>query len=396
MRQRQTCWAGICRRTYDRYSGAHPLAEIAGRVDDVWPYWMDKSAAVSNSFDIDGMFLLTAPNMSGKSTLMRSTAAAALLANCGLCAPVGRNTFIRRFDSLFVRGASADVPTENKSAFGAEMGDIAALLRSCGQDSLVFVDELGRGTSPKDGTSIAAAVLEAMADSGMSGIFATHLHDIMDLSLTSWDRIRKKRMAVDQTADDYSWTYRIEDGVCTDSLALVTAARFGLPQSLLERAAALNDELVASDASTSSAFEMQKGVNGDVVNGKYKRKEATASGLDLACGILGVDDSSAYRIPPQWSPPPSLEGSSCVYIVELNEEPPRYYVGETDSMQRRLQQHRAKGGPWTSLTALALPVSGGKSQARNMESLVIQRLAKAGFELVSISDGRTIRPARKP
>eukprot|EP00980_Cylindrotheca_fusiformis_P013449 scaffold3437_cov113-Cylindrotheca_fusiformis.AAC.16 len=116
---------------------------------NVWPYWMDHSQAVPNTFDLNGLFLLTAPNMSGKSTLMRSTAAAALLSVCGFCAPLGADSIIPRFDTLFVRGASADVPTEDKSAFGAEMGDIAALMRCCGPKSLIFVDELGRGTSPR-------------------------------------------------------------------------------------------------------------------------------------------------------------------------------------------------------------------------------------------------------
>ncbi len=73
----------------------------AGHLNDVWPYWMDQSEAVSNSFDMDGIFLLTAPNMSGKSTLMRSTAAAALLVNCGLCAPLGQGSTIQRFDNIF-------------------------------------------------------------------------------------------------------------------------------------------------------------------------------------------------------------------------------------------------------------------------------------------------------
>lgn len=68
--------------------------------------------------------------MSGKSTLMRATAAAALLTICGLSAPVGQsNTWVRRFDHLFLRGASSDVPSENKSAFGAEMADIASMIR---------------------------------------------------------------------------------------------------------------------------------------------------------------------------------------------------------------------------------------------------------------------------
>lgn len=110
----------------------------------LFPYWMDRSESVPNTFTLDSLFLLTAPNMSGKSTLMRSTAAASLLTVCGLCAPLESGSCVQRFDNIFVRGASADVPTESKSAFGAEMGDVAALMRACGKDSLVFVDEVRR------------------------------------------------------------------------------------------------------------------------------------------------------------------------------------------------------------------------------------------------------------
>lgn len=131
-------------------------SDVALKLRGVWPYWMAQSQAVSNTFDLKNMFLLTAPNMSGKSTVMRSTAAVALLASCGFCAPVEAQSQVRRFDHVFVRGASSDIPSENLSAFGAEVLDIAALLRSGTANSLVFVDELGRGTSPKDGTSIAA------------------------------------------------------------------------------------------------------------------------------------------------------------------------------------------------------------------------------------------------
>ena len=194
--------------------------DSAGHFEGLWPYWMDRSESVANSFDLDGLFLLTAPNMSGKSTLMRSTAAAALMTNAGLCAPLLFGSSVKRFDSLFVRGASADVPTEDKSAFGAEMGDVASLLRSCGAQSLVFVDEIGRGTSPKDGTSLAGAILEKMSESYMSGMFATHLHGILELpySPEAEARLKKKRMAIidDEDSNGPKWTYKIEDGVCTN------------------------------------------------------------------------------------------------------------------------------------------------------------------------------------
>ena len=87
---------------------------------------------------------------------------------------------------------------------------MASLLRSCGSRSLVFVDEIGRGTSPKDGTSLAGAILEEMSgSSGMSGMFATHLHGIINLPYSSAAeaRLRKKRMAITEDDDgDLKWT----------------------------------------------------------------------------------------------------------------------------------------------------------------------------------------------
>ena len=383
---------------------------------DLWPYWMDGSRSVSNSFDMTGMFLLTAPNMSGKSTLMRSTAAAALLTACGLCAPLKPGSRIPRFDTLFLRGASADVPSENKSAFGAEIGDIASLMRSCGSSSLVFVDELGRGTSPKDGTRIAGAVLEAMAKAGMKGMFATHLHDILDLPLEHSERIFNKRMTIDgQVSGDGScsldWTYRLEDGVCTDSLALLTAERFGLPEDIIERARELEEHLPdrLRRSSTSSIGEEtlnQGGYGGTSPvedSGEFSSKmtssTSTPSPVITECFEQAktlaerVTGQSSITIHPRWSPPPSFLSKSCVYVLQLAYDPPRYYVGETDCLPKRLDQHRRKGDVWLNSRAVAMVVE-SKTEARAQESLLIQELAQAGFSMESITDGRSLRHFR--
>eukprot|EP00970_Alexandrium_tamarense_P012522 scaffold2946_cov209-Alexandrium_tamarense.AAC.4 len=362
--------------------------DSAGHFESVWPYWMDRTNSVPNTFEFDGLFLLTAPNMSGKSTLMRSTAAAALLIASGLCAPVGKGSFIRRFDSLFVRGASADVPTEDKSAFGSEMGDVACILRSCGNRSLVFVDEIGRGTSPTDGTSLAGAILENMAERGMSGMFATHLHGILNIPYSSdaSSRIRKKRMAICEDNDgQLKWTYTLEEGECTNSLALLTAAKFGLPESILKRAEELKG--VEYDIGSTPSFQ-------------YLRSTTPTTNFDRATAILEEvvgQGTASVHIPPSFMAPPSFEGSSCVYILKIGGESNNsmYYVGETDSLARRLSQHRAKGDQWSSLSAVAIQIEGGKTSARNIESLVIQRLAKSGFNLASVADGTTIRSLGK-
>eukprot|EP00978_Attheya_sp_CCMP212_P002321 scaffold4800_cov47-Attheya_sp.AAC.1 len=394
-------------QVFEKNTSGSPNPNLAGNIKDIWPYWMDRHESVANSFKLDGLFLLTAPNMSGKSTLMRSTAAAALLSNCGLCAPLAHGSSIQRFDALFVRGASADVPTEGKSAFGAEMGDIAALIRSCGDKSLVFVDELGRGTSPKDGTSLAGAVLEAMAESRMNGIFATHLHGILDLPLSpvAQEHIFMKRMAihkksnVDVESPTYEWTYRLEDGVCKDSLALVTARHFGLPENILNRAELFSLSLVKTsnpnrilspegDSDMSPTFTPSKQ---RVANGA-SLPVSNNVGLDHAMKIVeeyAGENEKVVRIPPKWMCPASLEGYCCVYILQVDD---RFYVGETDSLSRRLSQHRKKGSAWTLLTAVAIRVEGGKTEARNVESLVIRKMAKIGFDMISINDGRSVRP----
>ncbi len=294
---------------------------------------------------------------------------------------------LRRFDSIFVRGASADVPTEDKSAFGGEMSDISAMLRSCGERSLVFVDEIGRGTSPKDGTCLAAAILENMSESGMSGMFATHLHGILNIpySQSAEKRLRKKRMAITTSAHgQFEWTYIMEDGVCTNSLALVTAEKFGLPPSILKRASEISsywdDGLESTPSHWSKSFRMNPDIH-----------HAT----QILEDILG--EKSSVHIPPSFIPPPSFEGISCVYVLQIGSKNDgwRYYVGETDSLSRRLQQHRAKGEEWKSMYAVAIQVKDGKSTARNIESLVIQQMSKRGFCLTSVSDGTTIRSKGK-
>lgn len=396
----------------NEFEGAH----FAG----VFPYWMESSKATSNTFDLSSMILLTAPNMSGKSTLMRSTAAAALLTVCGLCAPLSAESRIPRFDTLFVRGASADVPTEDKSAFGAEMGDLSALFRCCGPNSLVFVDELARGTSPHDGTRLAGAVLEAMAEGGMCGIFATHLHGIIDMKLRGRDRISLKRMAIlhdenddKHDVDTYEWTYRLEDGICTDSLALVTAERFGLPIEIIQRAEELGNQLATDhrvnhqSSPASQPSTLDEGDN-SALDGSSTSKivrvhnqQRQARNLEheeefhkvIVFANKLVDETELVAIPPNFLPPPYLCNKSCLYVLQLTKEPPSYYVGETDDLPQRLKQHRKKGGAWKNCHAAAFPLH-DKTKARFWESSLIRELVQSGYRLESTTDGRSARHFR--
>lgn len=134
-------------------------------VQGLWPYWLQArggdEGTVFNSFTLDGLFLLTGPNMAGKSTILRSTAAAALLGSCGLAIPAKEARF-PYFDAFMLRNFSADSPLEGRSSFAVEMTEMRYVLEDASPCSLVCVDELGKGTEVKAGAALAGALLESL------------------------------------------------------------------------------------------------------------------------------------------------------------------------------------------------------------------------------------------
>ena len=175
----------------------------------LWPYWMPRPSAVytgststddtvSNDFVTDGMVLLTGPNMAGKSTLIRAACTAALLGNCGLFAPSEEGSAVPHVDALFMRTVCTDSPIEKQSAFAVEMLDMHAILRDSSHRTLVFVDEIGRGTEPGAGTALSAAFLEELDGRGCIGVFATHLHGVLEMPLA----LPNTRLCAMETAVD--------------------------------------------------------------------------------------------------------------------------------------------------------------------------------------------------
>ena len=170
--------------------GWHPATLLAeGDVATPWttknltPFWMPRDGgAVPNDVAVSGLVLLTGPNMAGKSTVLRTTAASALLAACGLFVPADAAA-VPHFDSLVVRMSSTDSPAEGLSSYAVEMAEVRAMLDVVTPESLVFIDELGRGTEAAHGTAMGGAVVEALDAAGARGMFATHLHGVLDLPL---------------------------------------------------------------------------------------------------------------------------------------------------------------------------------------------------------------------
>jgi DNA mismatch repair ATPase MutS len=179
---------------------------------DATPYWMARHEAVSNDFATDGMALLTAANMSGKSTLLRTVTAAALLANCGLCVPAS-SAVVPAFDVIFLRNTAYDAPKEGKSSFGVEMSDIRDLLAVVTPRSLVMVDELGKGTSSSEGAALSGAILEHFSSIGCYGVFASHLFELFELPMEAANlELLTMEVVVEDIVDSEATTSDGSDG----------------------------------------------------------------------------------------------------------------------------------------------------------------------------------------
>ena len=180
------------------------------------------------------MWLLTAPNMAGKSSLMRATLTSALLANCGLLAPV-RSARVPRYDAYFLRTSSYDAPAEGKSAFAQEMDDLYVMASECTPRSLVMLDEIGRGTATHEGSALCAALLEWLDHRRISTIFATHLHEIDErlACMPPLRRLHRKCLPArtDPLTGELQMSFTLADGVCTTShlrgLCCLPRALFG-------------------------------------------------------------------------------------------------------------------------------------------------------------------------
>jgi DNA mismatch repair ATPase MutS len=134
---------------------------------------------------------------------MRSVLATSLLANCGLFVPCSSRSLIPEYDAYFLRTSSFDIPSEGKSSFAVEMSDLRAIMRDTSPNSLLMMDEIGRGTSTMDGAALSGAILEWMSQMKCHGIFSTHILELVRLPLKA--TLRKKRMGVQFRGKSTPW-----------------------------------------------------------------------------------------------------------------------------------------------------------------------------------------------
>ncbi len=209
---------------------------------------MDASPPSSTARSTPGpsLALITGPNMAGKSTYIRQTALITLLAHTGSFVPADE-AIIGLCDRIFTRVGSADELHAGQSTFMVEMVETANLCHHATAQSLVVLDEVGRGTSTLDGLALAWAIAEHLARCGCRTLFATHYHELTQLADTH-DHITNLHVTVREWNDDIVFLHRIARGATDKSYGLHVAKIAGLPSSVVQRARQVLDQLAVSHA----------------------------------------------------------------------------------------------------------------------------------------------------
>ncbi|MDP3316021.1 MAG: DNA mismatch repair protein MutS, partial [Devosia sp.] len=209
--------------------GRHPVVETNVRAQN--------EVFVENDCDLSGgaLWLVTGPNMGGKSTFLRQNALIAVLAQMGSYVPAA-SAHIGVVDRVFSRVGASDDIGGGRSTFMVEMVETAAILNRATARSLVILDEIGRGTATFDGLSIAWASVEALHDqTGCRALFATHFHEMTALSKTL-ARVTNHTMKVREWEGEVVFLHEVAEGAADRSYGIQVAKLAGLPESVLARA----------------------------------------------------------------------------------------------------------------------------------------------------------------
>lgn len=231
----------------DIKAGRHPVIEILMKPGEEY---------VPNDIHLDRdkqqIIILTGPNMSGKSALLRQTALIVLLAQIGSFVPAD-SAKIGYFDKIFTRVGASDNISRGESTFMVEMLETSMILHNLSERSLVLLDEIGRGTSTYDGMSIARAIVEFIHEYGKGAktLFATHYHELNDLE-GIYPRVKNFHVAVKEVGKEVIFLRKLKEGGTAHSFGLHVARMAGMPKEVLASAERTLSALEAGGAGSIS------------------------------------------------------------------------------------------------------------------------------------------------
>jgi DNA mismatch repair protein MutS len=225
-------------------NGRHPVIEKQLPLGEVY---------IANDVILDRnnqqIIMITGPNMSGKSAILRQTALIVLLAQMGSFVPAEAAT-IGYVDKIFTRVGASDNISMGESTFMVEMNETASILNNLSERSLVLLDEIGRGTSTYDGISIAWAISEFLHEhpARAKTLFATHYHELNEMSAT-FDRIKNYNVSVKELKDNVLFLRKLTPGGSEHSFGIHVAKMAGMPQQVIQKANKILKKLEKSHSS---------------------------------------------------------------------------------------------------------------------------------------------------
>ena len=242
------------RGTIDIKEGRHPVVE----------QMIQNDMFISNDTYLDQkknrVSIITGPNMAGKSTYMRQAALIVLMAQVGSFVPA-KKANIGIVDRIFTRVGASDDLASGQSTFMVEMSEVANILRNATKNSLLILDEIGRGTSTYDGLSIAWAVVEYISNPKLLGaktLFATHYHELTELE-GKIDSVNNYCIAVKEQGDDIVFLRKIIKGGADKSYGVQVAKLAGVPEPVIARAKEISRELSDHDIASKAREIMPYG-----------------------------------------------------------------------------------------------------------------------------------------
>ncbi len=254
----------------DIKNGRHPVVEKM----------IDNEMFITNDTYLDNkskrISIITGPNMAGKSTYMRQAALIVLLAQIGSFVPAD-SAKIGIVDRIFTRVGASDDLASGQSTFMVEMTEVANILRNATKNSLLILDEIGRGTSTFDGLSIAWAVVEHISNPKLLGaktLFATHYHELTELE-GKLHNVNNYCIAVKEKGEDIVFLRKIVPGGADKSYGIQVAKLAGVPDSVIARAKEISKELSAHDITEITGNLLPEG-------SRQKKKAEKLDEVDLA------------------------------------------------------------------------------------------------------------------
>jgi DNA mismatch repair protein MutS len=227
---------------------------------------------------------VTGPNMSGKSTYMRQAALVTLLAQVGSFVPA-RSARVGLVDGIYTRVGALDELAQGRSTFMVEMQELSNILHSAGEDSIVILDEVGRGTATFDGISIAWAATEYLHNEvGAKTLFATHYHELTTLA-DHLDRVENVHVAADESDGEVTFLRTVREGPTDRSYGIHVADLAGVPEPVVDRSRTVLERLREEKAieakgggePTQTVFDLSSGEFRDSGAGTADRPVADGS-----------------------------------------------------------------------------------------------------------------------